>query len=336
MQKIFEMDKIIGIGNALVDVLVRLDDEQVLTRLGLPKGGMTLINDDQQLELSKRIANLQPKRATGGSAGNAMLALANMGARPGFIGCVGNDEVGRFFHDNCKERGIEARLFTIDGYSGVANTFITPDAERTFATYLGVASKLAAANITPELFEGYQLLHIEGYLVQNHQLIETVCRTAKEVGLKTSIDLASYNVVTENRAMLRDLVAKYIDIVFANEEESAAFTEGKAPEDALREIASMAPWAVVKVGKRGSMAMHDNRLVRVPAKQVNVVDTTAAGDFFAGGFLYALSQGADLEQCLRMGSLFSQNIIQIVGTRLPEATWEEIKASAKNILVNPL
>ena len=325
--------KIIGIGNALVDVLVRLDEEHVLTQLGLPKGGMTLIDDEQQCALAKRIADLQPARATGGSAGNAMLALANMGAKPGFIGCVGDDEVGQFFRDNCKEHGIEARLFTINGYSGVANTFITPDAERTFATYLGVAGKLSAADITPELFQDYQLLHIEGYLVQNHQLIETICRSAKEIGLKTSIDLASYNVVTENREMLRNLVAKYIDIVFANEEESAAFTERKVPEDALQDIGSMAEVAVVKLGKRGAIAMSNGQKVQVAGRCLPVVDTTAAGDFFAGGFLYAYTRGATLERCLKMGSLLASNIIQVVGTRLPETTWEEIRREAAKIIL---
>lgn len=332
MQKNCIMERIIGIGNALVDVLVRLDDEQVLAQLGLPKGGMTLIDDSQQCELTKLIADFQPTRATGGSAGNAMLALANMGATPGFIGCVGSDEVGQFFRDNCIERGIEARLFVTEGHSGVANTFITPDAERTFATYLGVAGKLKAADITPELFQGYQLLHIEGYLVQDCQLIETICRTAKDVGLKTSIDLASYNVVNENRSMLRDLVAKYIDVVFANEEESAAFTEGMSPEDALQDIASIAEVAVVKLGKHGAMAMGNGQQVRVPGSSLPVVDTTAAGDFFAGGFLYAYTQGATLERCLEMGALLAGNIIQVVGTRLPEAQWQEIRRQADEIL----
>ena len=279
------MDRVIGIGNALVDVLVRLEDERTLSMLGLPKGGMQLIDEVQQRALSERIARLEPARSTGGSAGNAMLALANLGAHPGFVGRVGGDETGRFFLDNCRQTGIDARLIQGDGGSGVANTFITPDAERTFATYLGVAGQLAAADIAPGLFQGYQLLHIEGYLVQNHELIETICRTAKQLGMTTSIDLASYNVVQDNLQFLRNLVEKYIDIVFANEEESAAFTQGKQPEEALKEIACMADVAVVKLGKRGATAMRNGQRAFVPGRSQGVVDTTAAGDFFAGGFL---------------------------------------------------
>lgn len=326
------MDRIIGIGNALVDVLVRLDSDSQLSDLGFPKGGMQLIDDETQKQLSTRMKELAPTRATGGSAGNAMLALANLGAHPGFIGCVSNDETGCFFRDNCQATGIDARLITRQGLSGVANTFITPDAERTFATHLGVAAQMSADDITPQLFEGYQIIHIEGYLVQNHDLIRKICRTAKQLRLQTSIDLASYNVVTDNLELLRNLVTEYIDIVFANEEESAAFTEGKAPEEALHEIASMARVAVVKLGKRGASAMQDGIEAFVPGQRVDVVDTTAAGDFFAGGFLYAYSHGASLENCLHMGTLLSQNIIQVIGTRLSDSVWDRIRQEAKAIL----
>ena len=328
------MDKIIGIGNALVDVLVQLDSDQELKRLELPKGGMVLIDDNVQQRIAQRMQDLHATRATGGSASNAMLALANLGAKPGFVGRVGNDEMGNFFRNNCEATGIEGRLIAGEGNSGVANTFITPDAERTFATYLGVAGQLTAEDIVPELFEGYQLLHIEGYLVQNHELMERICKVAKQLGMHTSIDLASYNVVRDNLPFFRHLVKEYIDIVFANEEESAAFTQGKEPEEALKEIASMADVAVVKLGKRGASAMSGDEKVLVPGKSQGVVDTTAAGDFFAGGFLYGLVCGAPLQQCLEMGSLLSQHVIQVVGTRLPETMWQDIRKQAQQLVEN--
>ncbi|MBQ8968323.1 MAG: adenosine kinase [Bacteroidaceae bacterium] len=326
------MDRIIGIGNALVDVLVRLEGDDVLARLGLPRGGMQLIDEERQQDITGQLRSLRPVRSTGGSAGNAVLALANLGARPGFIGRVGEDEMGQFFCRNCQEVGIDARLIVGQGLSGVANTFITPDAERTFATYLGVAGQLQAGDITPKLLRDYQLLHVEGYLVQNHALIRHICRLAKEQGMRVSIDLASYNVVSENLSLLRELVEEYIDIVFANEEESAAFTGGKTPEQALQEIAGMADVAVVKLGKRGATAMQGGHYAMEPGRSENVVDTTAAGDFFAGGFLYALTCGASLEQCLRMGTLLASRIIQVVGTRLPENQWAEIRTLAHEIL----
>ena len=134
------MEKIIGIGNALVDILVRLEDDVLLERVGLPKGGMTLIDEVRQKELRTCMAELSMEQATGGSAGNSMLALARLGGNAGFVGKVGRDALGKFYADNCKKVGIEARLLECNLATGVANTFISPDGERTFGTLLGAAA----------------------------------------------------------------------------------------------------------------------------------------------------------------------------------------------------
>ncbi len=317
--------KIIGFGNALVDVLALLKDDALLNELNLPRGGMQLIDDNQQTRISAILKTLNPEMATGGSAGNTILALAKVGVQTGFVGRLGNDEMGHFFADKCKERGIEARVVFGPGMTGVANTFISPDGERTFATYLGEAALAETGDVTPATFDGYDLLHIEGYLVQNHAFIEHVMRTAKACGLKVSIDLASYNVVANDLDFFRYLVQEYVDIVFANEEESAAFTHGKAPAEALVEIGGMCEVAVVKLGKRGSSAMCQGETCVVePCLVDKVVDTTAAGDFFAGGFLYGYANGFSLERCLWAGSLLGSKVIQVIGTQVTEETWREI------------
>ena len=319
------MEKIIGIGNALVDVLVRLEDEALLEQMQLPKGGMTLIDEAQQHRLRACMEGLSVEQATGGSAGNTMLALAHLGGKAGFVGKVGRDALGKFFADNCKAVGIDARLLQCDLPTGVANTFITPDGERTFGTCLGAAATMQASDITPKLFEGVSMAHIEGYLVQNHDLMETICQTAMEMGVQLSLDLASYNVVAADLPFFRHLVQDYIDIVFANEEETTAFTGQKDPLEALREIAALKCLAVVKLGSKGASARLGDEEVMVKANRVPVADTTAAGDFFAGGFLYALNKGASLKECLSCGALLGEHIIGVVGTRLPEAEWKEIK-----------
>lgn len=319
------MDKIVGIGNALVDVLVQLPNDVLLKELNLPKGGMTLIEDETQPLISAAMAPYSPRKATGGSAGNMALALAGLKSDVGFIGKVGDDAFGQFFRQNCLDRGISACLISSNRHTGVANTFITPDGERTFATCLGAAATMEAGEITSSMFQGYEILHIEGYLVQNHDLIETVCKVAKAEGLCLSLDLASYNVIANDLSFFQYLVREYIDIVFANEEESAAFTNGKSPEMALSEIASMVDVAVVKLGARGASAMRGDETVIVPANKVDVVDTTAAGDFFAAGFLYSLVKGGSLHQCLSTGSLLSEHIIQVVGTHLDEEIWQNIR-----------
>jgi len=319
------MEKIIGIGNALVDILVRLEDDAILEQIQLPKGGMTLIDDARQQKLRAYMDGLPIEQATGGSAGNAMLALAHLGGKAGFVGKVGRDSLGKFYADNCKTVGIEARLLQSDLPTGVANTFITPDGERTFGTCLGAAATLQASDITPKLFEGVSMAHIEGYLVQNHDLMEAICQTAMEMSVQLCLDLASYNVVAADLPFFRHLVQDYIDIVFANEEEAAAFTGQKNPLEALREIAALKCLAVVKLGAKGASAKLGEEEVMVEAHRVPVVDTTAAGDFFAGGFLYALNRGASLKDCLRCGALLSEHIIGVVGTRLPEEEWKSLK-----------
>lgn len=326
------MEKIIGIGNALVDVLVQLEDETILNQMQLPKGGMTLIDEARQQKLRACMEKLPIEQATGGSAGNAMLALAHLGGKAGFIGKVGRDALGKFYADNCKAVGIDARLLQCDLPTGVANTFITPDGERTFGTCLGAAATLQASDITPALFEGVAMAHIEGYLVQNHELMEAICQTAMEMSVQLSLDLASYNVVASDLPYFRHLVQDYIDIVFANEEEAAAFTGKQDPLEALRDIAAYKCLAVVKLGSKGSSARLGEEEVVVGARKVPVVDTTAAGDFFAGGFLYALNKGASLQDCLRCGALLSEHIIGVVGTRLPEGEWKRIRTLSNSPL----
>lgn len=326
------MKKIIGIGNALVDVLVQIEDDSLLKELQLPKGGMQLIDEQLQHLLNQRIQALQPHKATGGSAGNTILALANLGMQPGYIGKIGRDEMGAFYADNCRQTGIAAQLALCDTPTGVANTFISPDGERTFGTYLGAAALLQAEEIKPEIFRGYDLLHIEGYLVQNHELIEKICQTAKQEGLTLSIDLASYNVINADLPFFRHLVEDYIDIVFANEEECAAYTGTTDPYEGLQRIAESCMLAIVKLGSKGAVAMWGasspqyGQKAEAPALKVNVTDTTAAGDFFAGGFLYALCTGASLEKCLQTGTLLSGYVIQVIGTRLTDEAWQEIRS----------
>ena len=246
------MEKIIGIGNALVDILARLTHDELLDEMGLTKGGMTLIDAAQQTRLQACMEGLPVERATGGSAGNTILALAHLGDEVGFVGKIGDDALGRFYAECFREAGIDARLTRCSLPTGVANTFISPDGERTFGTCLGAAATLQPADITPQLFQDVELAHIEGYLVQNHELMEAICRTALETDTMLSLDLASYNVVAADLAYFRHLVQDYIDIVFANEEEACALTGQSDPLEALRQMATMKCLAVVKLGSKGA------------------------------------------------------------------------------------
>lgn len=316
--------KLIGIGNSLVDALFLVENDAFLAELDLPKGSMQLIDTERYRQVCERMRGEKIKRATGGSTGNVVLALANLNAAPGFIGKVSDDENGRFFADNCRKRGIAACLLEDALPTGVASTFITPDGQRTFATYLGAASRLVADDLRKDWFEGYDYFFIEGYLVQNHDLIARAVEMARAAGLKVCLDLASYNIVESDRDFFAYLLEQ-TDIVFANAEEARAFT-GKAPAEALDELAACCQLAVVKTGKEGAMARCGGDFARCAAMEVpQVVDTTAAGDFFAAGFLYAHALGRSLEACLQAGCLLSGHVIQVVGSELPESVWQTLR-----------
>ncbi len=326
------MDKIIGMGNALVDVLVRIDDDSLLEKLHLPKGSMQLIQEDTLSEIRKYTSGRKIHRSTGGSAGNTVCALAALGANPGFIGKVGQDETGAFFGDTLRQRGVNALLATCDLPSGIASTFISTDGERTFGTYLGAAATLRAEDLSRKMFAGYNYLYIEGYLLQDHDLMLRAVQLAKEEGLQVCLDMASYNVVEAERDFFDQLIVKYVDIVFANESEALAYT-GKAPHEALEEIASKCSIAVVKTGKEGSLVKKGTEVIQLLSCPVdNVLDTTGAGDFYAAGFMYGLTCGYSLEKCVQISTILATAVIQEVGTTLPAKKWDEIKLNIESLL----
>lgn len=321
-------NKILGIGNALVDALVQLPSDALIKQLGLPKGSMQLIDRDRYNRLQEAQSSFEATRTTGGSACNTILAIAHLGGDAGLIGKVGNDDNGRFFADSFAEEGVATRLLTDPNLpTGVASTFITPDGQRTFGTYLGAAGKLTAEDLRPEWFEGYRYFYIEGYLVQSHALISRAVQMAHEAGLRVCVDMASYNVVQADREFFAQLL-EHTDIVFANEQEAAAFTGSTDVQANLEALAALCEVAVVKVGKHGVMVRRGNEQITCPARDVpHVVDTTAAGDYFSAGFLYAHASGNDLMECARLGSLLSGHIIEVVGTALSSAVWSDIRAT---------
>lgn len=327
------MDKIIGMGNALVDVLATLTDDTLLQDMELPKGSMQLIDEAKLEVINKHFSKMQTYQATGGSAGNTILGLARMGAATGFIGKIGTDSYGKFFRDNLKKNKIEDKIQINNQLpSGVASAFISPDGERTFGTYLGAAATLKAEDLSLDMFKGYTYLYIEGYLVQDHNMILRAIELAKEAGLQVCLDLASYNIVEDDLEFFKLLVNKYVDILFANEEEAKAFT-GKEDKEALDILAKMCSIAIVKVGANGSFIRKGTEEIKVEAIPVKkVVDTTGAGDYFAAGFLYGLTGGYSLEKCAKTGSILAGNVIQFIGAHIPTDKWDEIKLNISEML----
>lgn len=308
------MKKIIGMGNCLVDVLMKLTDNSVLVRLDLPIGSMQLIDKSEKERIDLLLKNQDVSRVPGGSAANTIKALAKAGVEVGFVGKIADDDMGNFFADTLSSVGVRTFLTRGEGEAtGVANTFISQDGQRTFATYLGISGSIGVADVTEDMLRGYDYLYVEGYLVQNYALMDHVMGMAKAMGLKVCLDLASYNVVEANLEFFRHLLADYVDIVFANEEESKALT-GKEPNEALEELGRMCEVAVVKLGSKGTSAMRGNEKVVVAAREVaEVVDTTGAGDYFAAGFLDAMIRQKTLKECLDRGGELAAGVIQVIG-----------------------
>ncbi len=326
------MKKVLGLGNALVDILVKIADERLLDSLQLPKSCMTLVEESQVNAILAKITHLQKQETCGGSAANTISGLARLGIQTGYIGKIGHDAYGTFFDGEMKTYGVATRMFYGRGQTGRALGFITPDSERTFATFLGAAVELEGSDLNGPLFDGYDVFHIEGYMVQNHQLFETAIRLAKEAGLEVSLDLASHNVVRENIGFLQDMVARYVDIVFANEDESMAFSGEKSPSDALVTISPQCRIAVVKLGKNGSLVKRQDERHEIGCIPARAVDTTGAGDLYAAGFLYGLIRDYSLAICGRIGSLLSGKVVEVVGAKLDEQKWQEVEAALPGLI----
>jgi sugar/nucleoside kinase (ribokinase family) len=320
------MKKILGIGNALVDVMTMINDDCILEKFALPKGSMQLVDNVKSEMIKSETVNFNRIHTSGGSAANTIHGLAMLGVKTGFIGSVGKDELGDFFENDMKNAGIKTILNRRNTVTGTAIALISSDSERTFATHLGAAVDLNADDIEPEDFTAYDILYLEGYLIINKSLVDKICRIAKERNMKIAIDLSSYNVVESNLEALKEIVEKYVDIVFANEEEARSLT-GMGPEDALNTISQICEVAVIKVGSEGSWIRRGDKIIKIGAHPINCKDTTGAGDLYASGFLYGYSNNYDFEKCGLLGSLTAGKVIEIVGARMDEERWNEIKNS---------
>jgi sugar/nucleoside kinase (ribokinase family) len=330
------MKKVLGLGNALVDIMTQLDHDDYLTQFGLPKGSMTLVDARRSHKIYDETIHLQKTVRSGGSAANTIHGLANLGVETGFIGKIGKDEMGKVFHDDMVDAGINAHLSQSDVPTGRAIALISPDTERTFATYLGAAIELKRNDLSYELFSQYQFFHIEGYIVQNHSFLEDALKLAQMNGLKISLDLASYNVVDQNREFLGEMLKEYVDIVFANEDEARSLT-GKEPAEALEQLARICEIAVVKVGSEGSLVGGQRSKVggrgsevgsqryKIGIIPVNSVDTTGAGDLYASGFLFGLVNGYDLEKCGKIGAILAGKVIEVIGPKIDAEGWLTVR-----------
>ena len=318
------MKKILGIGNALVDVVTIIDDETILQMFELPKGSMQLVDGGKSETIKIGTGSFNKTLASGGSAANTIHGLSLLGVQTGFIGSIGKDKTGDFFENDLKNAGVKTYLSRHQSPTGTAVALITPDSERTFATHLGAAVELNADDLNTSDFKEYDILYLEGYLIINKPLVVTACKLAKINKMKIALDLASYNVVEAKLADFKEIVEQFVDIIFANKEEAKAFT-GLDAKTAIFRLSELCETAVVKVGSEGSWLKRGEEVIKIGTIPVTCKDTTGAGDLYASGFLYGVAMNDTLENCGLYGAILSGKVIEIPGARLDHTKWDEIK-----------
>jgi sugar/nucleoside kinase (ribokinase family) len=319
---------IVGVGSALVDILV-CENEDFLIKTGATKGAMVYV-PKEFIEQSLAMASNPPTIVSGGSACNTIVGIGKLGGKARFVGKCGGGEMSRFLESELKQHNVEPFFFRSKLPTGRVLSIITPDAQRSMFTFLGASADALPEDISEQCFEGAAIVHIEGYLLFNPDLILKVLKTAKNCGALISLDLSSYNIVRESYQLLRNIVETYVDILMANEDEALAFTGQSNETRAARALAAKANIAVLKVGARGSfIAQHDEILAIRPAGSGQVIDTTGAGDLWAAGFLYGLVNGFPLEKCGELGSACGYEVCQVLGASIPEAGWERIRKLIK-------
>ena len=296
-----------GIGSALVDILIH-EDDNFIEKTGAVKGGMTLVDDawiEQTLALGSGAATI----VAGGSACNTIVGVGRLGCQAGFVGKCGTDKWGRQYENDLVQQNVAPALLQSDSPTGRVLSIITPDAQRTMFTNLGASAETRPEEITVRNFADAAVVHV-----------------AREAGALISLDLASFTVVEQSLELLEKLVDDYVDILMANEDEARAFTGESEEKLALRALSEKADIAVLKVGPRGSHIAHGGQAVHIqPMGDGTALDTTGAGDLWAAGFLFGLVNGFGLEQCGRLGSACGYEVCQVIGAHVPDEGWKRIK-----------
>jgi sugar/nucleoside kinase (ribokinase family) len=309
---------VVGIGNALVDVITHHDDA-FLTANGLVKGSMTLIDDDRALELYRVMgAGLE---MSGGSAANTMVGVASFGGRAGYVGKIADDELGDVFgHDL---RAVNVRFESppcADGVpTGRSMIVVTPDGQRTMNTFLGVAALLTPDDVDESFIGRGLITYLEGYLWDRPEAMEAyrkAAAAAHAAGGQVSLTLSDSFCVERHRPEFVDLVEAQVDVLFSNDDELVALYGAPSFDEALDEVRQRVAIAAITRGAEGSVVATPDEIIKVPAERVaEVVDTTGAGDLYAAGFLYGLTHGLGLAESGRLGSLAAAEVISHVGAR---------------------
>ncbi|WP_438479402.1 adenosine kinase [Oleiharenicola lentus] len=322
--------ELVGIGNPIMDLLAHVDDAFLRAHVSGDKGGMVLVDDADIVQL---VGKLIHKLAVtpGGSAANAVLGATKLGLKTSFVGKIGGDITAEDYRKNfVAAGGDDSRFKRATLPNGRCLSMVTPDGQRTMRTHLGAAMTLSPDEITVADLKGAKHAHIEGYLLFNPSLAEKVAQTARAAGCTISLELSSFEVVNVARNWILDQLKQGVEVVFANEDEIRALFQTDASYDAYaRKLAGFGGIACVKIGKDGAWVAKGEELHRIqPVKVSQVVDTTGAGDAWAGGFLYGYLRGYSLAASGALGSALGAECVQHLGPAIPDIHWPRLRELA--------
>lgn len=315
-----------AIGNALVDIEYHMTDAR-LRELGIDKGVMTLIDETRQNSLVAQLGESHESMTCGGSAANTIIALAQLGAKTHFDCRVSNDMTGQVFARDLHRYGIDSGLDhrpLPDGVTGKCLVFVTPDADRTMNTFLGVSGELDRGDIDVDAVARSGFVYVEGYLASAENSRDAaieVRRIAERAGAKTALTLSDPNMVKYFREALEAMIGSGVDLLFANEEEAMALAETDDLEQAAQAMKRIARSFAITRGKDGAILFDGNVLIEIEPHRVDAIDTLGAGDLFAGAFLFGIARGMSFQQAGDLASLAAARIVTQYGPRLrPEQT----------------
>jgi sugar/nucleoside kinase (ribokinase family) len=323
-----------GIGNALVDIMTRVEDE-FFTDHGIEKGVMTLVDEDRQHVLMKAIDHSSAEMKCGGSAANTVIAVSQFGGTSYYSCKVAQDELGEFYLNDLKKNGVDTALTygtAEQGITGKCLVMVTPDAERTMNTFLGITSNFSVNELNPEALKASKYLYMEGYLVTSdsgREAMKTAKRFAEDHGVRTALTFSDPSMVRFFKPQMQEVIGNGVDMLFANEEEAMLFTDTNSVAEAREALKKYAKRFAITQGKNGAIIFDGDTFVDIEPYQVKAIDSNGAGDMYAGAFMFGITNGHSFAESGKIASLAASKIVAKVGPRLE---WHEAKEILQHLL----
>jgi len=319
-----------GLGNALVDMEFEVEDS-FLELMRVDKGIMTLVDEEEQHRLMSHLDAFEGNKASGGSAANTLIAVAAMGGSSYYTCKVADDDLGRFYLNDLKAAGVDTNMNGThpDGVTGKCLVMVTPDAERTMHSFLGISSELSIAELHKEHIANSEYCYMEGYLVTSPSAREAnieARKVAEANGVKTAFTFSDPGIVEFFSDQLKETIGDGIDLLFCNKQEALEFTEKDDIGDAIEVIKTFSKNFAITLGAEGAAVYDGTTLFEIAAHNVTAIDTNGAGDNFAGAFLYGITHGMNFQQA---GDLASKTAAQVVTGFGPRLKPEEYRKLAQ-------